>query len=396
MLAPYLRHLLQLTDKLPVFNQIPSNAKTLRDFFEIYLVQRGDIRTYEKRKIYSDNFFNFPGLDLPQFSAAIKKIEFNRKKDLKALSSFSNINPTANKLKIETQNQIDHFNLLLSRKLTNITIDMNPKKDSKEDSIEYRKRLVKIDLSYIIQNPAFFIGLFHKQQIFKSSQSDYAKKILLNQILNKFNFDFSTFKDCLIKDKEIDNISSDFTQYFSEASISTNFLRNTIVATGKFNKREYYQQFLETFPPHQQTEQNCKKIDFNKEFCDTIAQMIEVAFTEKSILRKLELFSNFFMLIENEVTSYLPAGEIPANDAIHPLQASILMRINPPDMLINSILIHDFINARLTSIPEKNVEKNSTFEITGYDSTIRIVPMMVFKEYKDKSKRDIKCFKLAD
>ena len=57
-LISFLRHLLQLTDKLPILEKIPPKIKTLRDFFEVYLVRRGDPLTYAKRKFYSDSFFN--------------------------------------------------------------------------------------------------------------------------------------------------------------------------------------------------------------------------------------------------------------------------------------------------------------------------------------------------
>lgn len=402
--TPFLRHLLQLSDPLPKFKEKPSNVSTIDDFVNIYLVERGDIRTYAQRKYNAESFLFFRNMFPQQISEILRRVSFSRVNDIMALSAFANIDKKLQYLDGNSQESRSIINLISDSQKKDISSFRDPHSDT-----DYFKmpKLFSEDFNLMTSR---FNGII--------SSKENLNKIVYSKLLSNQKIDFQTFMDYRTSKLKGKQNLRKLDQEFSTILLSSSFIEKYIIESIEmkhkihdpiFDKGIYLKRFIDTFEPNYFNKGYEKKSNdyeavvneinlvgegtykSNDYFeCKYIGDMIIEAFQEKSLMRKIDILSHCFTKIKNELNKNFPPEKSPlAEPEFEPTICSIFMKINPPSFYSNYVFLHDMIG----SLSPEDIFVGSSRSIFHYMKLIvnrvfdedenKINSCMLFNEYED-------------
>lgn len=388
--VPFLRHLLQFSDPLPKFKAKPSNIITVNDFIKIYLIERGDVSTYAQRKYNGDCFMFLTNNFSPPINDILKKVEFSRINDIKALSAFANIEKKLQILDGNSQESRSTMNLLLDSQKKEFAAFKDPHSDT-----EYFKvpKLFSDD----------FIAITSKYSRLLNSKENL-NKIVYSKLLSNQKIDFQTFYDYRtgkLKGKQnLKKMDQDFSAVLLNDSFIQKYINESIEMNqdaSVFDKGIYLKRFINTFELNyfntgyigksdnyeaKVKSANAagkgiyKENDYSE--CKFIGDMIIEAFQEKSLMRKIDILSHCFTKIKSELNKNFPPEKSPlAEPEFEPTICSIFMRVNPPNFYSNFVFLHDMIG----SLSPEDIFVGSSRSIFNY---MKLIVNHVFNENQDK------------
>lgn len=346
-----LRHLLQLTDPLPKFTVVPPNINTLNDFITEYLVERGDITTYSKRKYNAKFLLAQKNLNIVKI---LKKVGFSRKNDIMALSAFTNV---------EKKLDILDFNSTEARNNMYLILDLQKR--------EFLTFKAPSQASEYFKNPNQFISDFNSTfERLGQYSPNYGMKIVYSKLMSSEKIDLQTFieyRSNRLRNKQpLKKLDQEFSDILAKGAVINEYISQNIdikhdINDNVFDKGLYLKRFIDAFELNyfnntfqgKSTNHESFLIEANSignglypqndyKECTYLSDMIIEAFQEKSLTRKIDILSRCLSKMRTELCKGFPPNKSPlAEPEFEPTHCAVIMKINPPNFYSNYVFFRD-------------------------------------------------------
>lgn len=327
LIAPMIRHLLQRADPIPTFKSVPTNFK-ISDFIYSFLVKRGEISYRQEREMQFNQMISMiPSnrLDEKTVKSALSCISFKRMNPIRLLSNFTSI-----EMKLQRMN--DMIDTQFSE--IQVVIEAN-------DKLYEKFTALRRPIEYI-KTPSFLAEDFDSSVqkitlIPDFNQTRNFPKILFASISEKV--DIVTFAAQRDKTKKLPRPLKEYDEKFKEKAVQhfLDFLRDefyshcTNSSFSQFNEWSYLASKISSVP-----------VEKNE-----ILEILNDAFQESSLMRKVERISIAMNLFFKHLSSGFPPNKILDSDQLTPSSIALILCANPPMAITNLAYLHDMMPTEL-------------------------------------------------